>query len=175
MFLLPHWLYRGSRRPPELPVTAPLPDGSSPPIQQHTVSTPSITLGGQTSPSGQHALSSILDKSLEWAHKARNSNLWSRDFHISVHRTFWPKIKYGLCANTSPLEELVSAMHRPYYWMAPIGGMIRSAKREIRYLYTGFYGLGFPHWGIETLIEAYKFFCPLWHLYSNRRPATNVN
>jgi hypothetical protein len=36
--------------------------------------------------------------------------------------------------------------------------MIWSAKREIRYLDTGFYGLGFPHWGIESLIEAYNFF-----------------
>ncbi|KAL7521202.1 hypothetical protein ACHAWX_005896 [Stephanocyclus meneghinianus] len=87
------------------------------------------------------------DRATEWAHKARNSNLRPQDFHVSVHRKFWPKIKYGLCANTSSLDELISAMHRPYYWMAPIGGMIRSAKREIRYLDTGFYGLGF-HTGV---------------------------
>ena len=49
-------------------------------------------------------------------------------------------------------------MHRPYYWMAPIGGLIRSARRELRYLDTGFYGLGFPHWGIEAMVEAYKKF-----------------
>ncbi len=153
-----NWSYQHESDLPELPITVPLPDVSTAPIQQHSVLTPSITLGGQTSPSGHHALSSALRKSLDWAHTARNSNLRPRDFHISVHRKFWPKIKYGLCANTSPLADLVSAMHRPYYWMAPIGGMIRSAKREIRYLDTGFYGLGFPHWGIESLIEAYKKF-----------------
>jgi hypothetical protein len=50
-------------------------------------------------------------------------------------------------------------MHKPYYWMAPVGGLIRSTKRELRYLDTGFYGLGFPHWGIEAVAEAYsKFF-----------------
>lgn len=42
--------------------------------------------------------------------------------------------------------------------MAPIGGLIQSAKSELRYLDTGFFGLGFPHWGIEALIEAYKKF-----------------
>ena len=49
-------------------------------------------------------------------------------------------------------------MHRPYYWMAPIGGLIRSARRELRYLDTGSYRLGFPHWGIEAMVEAYKKF-----------------
>ena len=49
-------------------------------------------------------------------------------------------------------------MHKPYFWMAPIGGLIRSARRELRYLDTGFYGLGYPHWGIETLVEAYRKF-----------------
>ena len=42
--------------------------------------------------------------------------------------------------------------------MASVAGLIRSAKRELRYLDTGFYGLGFPHWGIEATIEAYKKF-----------------
>jgi hypothetical protein len=90
---------------------------------------------------------------------ARSSGLKPRDFHVSVHKKFWPKLKYGLCANPTPFNELVHAMHKPYYWMAPVGGLIRSAKRELRYLSTGFYGLGFPHWGIEALIESYsKFF-----------------
>eukprot|EP00804_Cyclotella_cryptica_P006975 CCRYP_007113-RA/>CCRYP_007113-RA protein AED:0.75 eAED:0.75 QI:0/-1/0/1/-1/0/1/0/1178 len=153
-----NWSYQKASDFPNMTVQVPLPDGSAAPIQHYSIDTPSITLGGQTSPSGQLSLSSIIDKSLEWAHRARNSNLRPRDFHVSVHRKFWPKIKYGLCANTSTLNDLIAAMHRPYYWMAPIGGMIRSAKREIRYLDTGFYGLGFPHWGIEALVEAYKKF-----------------
>jgi hypothetical protein len=49
-------------------------------------------------------------------------------------------------------------MHKVYFRLTPLGGLIRSAKREIRYLDSGFYGLGYPHWGIETLIEAYKKF-----------------
>lgn len=153
-----NWKYQTGKHLAELTVSVPLPDGSTAPIQHHSVHTPSVTLGGQTSPSGQDALSYISEKALDWAFKARNSNLKPRDFHTSVQRKFWPKIRYGLCAITDPLDNLISAMHRPYYWMAPIGGMLRSAKREIRHLDTGFYGLGFPHWGIEALVEAYKKF-----------------
>ena len=98
------------------------------------------------------------DKAISWASQARNSGLRPRDFHISVNRKFWPKIKYGLSANTAKFQDLVSAMHKPYFWMAPIGGLIRSARRELRSLDTGFYGLGYPHWGIEALIEAYRKF-----------------
>jgi hypothetical protein len=95
-------------------------------------------------------------KAIDWASLARNSGLCPRDFHINVARKFWPKLKYDLCANTSSYQDITSAMHRIYYWMAPIGGLIRSARRELRCLDTGFYGLGFPHWGIEALVEAYK-------------------
>ena len=31
--------------------------------------------------------------------------------------------------------------------------MICSAKRELQYLDTGFYEVGFPHWGIESTVE----------------------
>jgi hypothetical protein len=44
-------------------------------------------------------------------------------------------------------------MDKPYYIMCPLGGVIRSAKRELRYLDSGFYGVGFPHWGIESVVE----------------------
>jgi hypothetical protein len=45
-------------------------------------------------------------------------------------------------------------MDKPYYILCPLGGVIRSAKRELRYLDAGFYGVGFPHWGIESIVES---------------------
>jgi hypothetical protein len=39
-----------------------------------------------------------------------------------------------------------------------MGGLIRLAKQELRFLDTGFFGLGYPHWGIEALAEAFKKF-----------------
>ena len=153
------WSYQEFQESEPLSIAVPLPDGSSVCIQQLPVSTPSTTLGETSSPSNtQAALDTLSTKAMTWAGQARNSGLKPRDFHISVHRKFWPKVKYGLCANTSSLQDLSASMHRPYFWMAPIGGLIRSARRELRSLDTGFYGLGFPHWGIEALIEAYRKF-----------------
>jgi hypothetical protein len=63
-------------------------------------------------------------------------------------------VKYGLCANSSPYEEVVSAMHKPYYIRCPLGGVIRSAKKELRYLDTGFFGVGLPHWGVEAIVAS---------------------
>jgi hypothetical protein len=142
-------------------VVVTLPDGSTEPIEHLSVDTPSATLGGTTCPSCNptKANFALREKAIAWVNSARNSDLGPRDFHVSIYKKFWPKIKYGLCANTSSYEDLVTIMQKPYYWMSPIGCLIRSAKREqLRYLDTGFYGLGFPHWGIEMLIEAYKIF-----------------
>jgi hypothetical protein len=154
------WRYEGNHENGDLLVVVTLPDGSTAPIEHLSVDTPSVTLGGTTCPSGnpEKVNLALRDKASAWANSARNSGLGPRDFHVSVHKKFWPKIKYGLCANTSAYEDLVAMMHKPYFWMAPIDGLIRSAKRELRFLDTGFYGLGFPHWGIEALIESYKKF-----------------
>lgn len=145
-------------------------DGSSAQIQHLPVDSPSTTLGGTTCPSGNTTTvkAALLEKALTWANNARNSGLRPRDFHVSVSKKFCPKLKYGLCANTCSYDELVDSMHKPFFWMAPLGGLIPSTKREVRYLDTGFYGLGFPHWGIESLIEAYKNSFPImaWHQHS---------
>ena len=50
------------------------------------------------------------------------------------------------------LEELEGNLQKRYYKMAPKGGLIRSAKREIRQLSSGFYGAGLPHPGVETAV-----------------------
>jgi hypothetical protein len=154
------WSYSDKHSSGALSLSVPLPDDSIAPIQQYSGHTARIILGGSACPSGEPtgALGYMVKKASEWAQIAQNSGLRPRDFHVSVSKKFWPKLKYGICANTCPYDELVVAMHRLYFWMAPIGGLIRSAKRELRFLDTGFYGLGFPHWGIKTMIEAYKCF-----------------
>ena len=38
--------------------------------------------------------------------------------------------------------------------MCSVGGVDQSTNRELCYLDTGFYGVGFPHWGIEATIES---------------------
>ena len=150
------WTYEANEGRQEFGVSVLLPDGESVPIKHLAIDTPRVTLGVSSCPSGSvmGALSRMSARALEWAGDARNSGLPPRDLHLSIKTKFWPRVKFGLCANTAPFTELLEAMHKPYHLMAPVGGLIRSAKREIRYLDGGFYGNGFPHWGIEAPIES---------------------
>ena len=108
------WQYTDFSVTQNLPIEVPLPDGSTTPIQQLTVHTPSTTLGGSTAPTGTDcALAQLTQKAEDWAHTARNLGLRPRDIPISIARKFCPKLRYGLCANTSPYDDLVAAMHRP--------------------------------------------------------------
>ena len=84
------------------------------------------------------------EKALDWVGKAKNSGLSRRDLHFSVERKLWLKIKYGLCLNCAPYEEIVQAMHKPYHTLCALGGLVCSAKRGLRFLDSGFYGFGLP-------------------------------
>ena len=150
------FFYEENHEREEYDITVNLPSGEKAPITHLAAETSNVTLGVSSNPagSGEGALTLAKEKSLTWANSARNSHLPPRDLHFSVKRKFWPKLKYGLCASTATYEELVQAMHKPYHLMVSVGGVIQSAKREIRYLEEGFYGVGFPHWGIESLVES---------------------
>ena len=148
--------YENNHDNPEYDITVNLPNGTQAPIDHLPVDEASVTLGVSSCPSGvaSSSLELVKEKALKWANQSRNSHLPPRDMHFGVHRKFWPKVKYGLCANTASFDELVGAMHKPYHLMCSVGGVVQSAKREIRYLDDGFYGVGFPHWGIEAIVES---------------------
>lgn len=102
----------------------------------------------------QCLMNAITSKAIEWASIAQNSRLWPRDFHISVHRKFRPKVKNGLCTNTSWYDDLVTAMHHPYYCMAPIGGLICKKRTLIPwhwFLWAWLSTLGYwiHHWVLQ--------------------------
>jgi hypothetical protein len=122
-----NWSYAQNQGKPDLQIHVNLPNGTSAPIPHLSPDTPIITLGGATCPSGDKSgvMSLLNEKAHAWALSARSSGLKPRDFHVSISKKFWPKIRYGLCANHSSFDDLVHAMNKPYYWMAPMGGLIR--------------------------------------------------
>ncbi len=65
---------------------------------------------------------------------------------------FWPRIGYGLCSSTASFEELDRALHRQYYQILPLGGVVRTTPVESRTIDAGFFGVGLPHLGVEALI-----------------------
>ena len=162
------WSYAKNEGNPEYEIKVDLPDGTSEAIEHLSVNECRITLGMSSCPSGKvdatlakekdeavlDALGVMKEKALIWVNQAKNSGLSPRDIHFSVDKKFWPKIKYGICANDSPYDDIIQAMHKPYYILCPLGGVVRSAKRELRFLDAGFYGVGFPHWGAEAIVES---------------------
>ena len=44
-------------------------------------------------------------------------------------------------------------LQRQYWQIMPLGGIIRSSPKAIRQVDKGFYGDGFPHLGVERLVE----------------------
>ena len=96
------------------------------------------------------------DKANKWLKSAAGSSLRRRMFWTSVERQFWPSVSYGLCCSMASLEELEGALKNQYYKMVPKGGLIRTAKREIRQLGRGFYGAGLPHPGVEATVAQFN-------------------
>jgi hypothetical protein len=91
------------------------------------------------------ALGEMKCKAMAWAVKSQSAHLSPRNLHFCMGAKFWPRVKYGLCATTERYDTIVEAMHKPYYLLCPLSGVVCSAKRELRYLDTGFFGVGFPH------------------------------
>jgi hypothetical protein len=140
------WSYEANEKKEEFGVRVYLPDGTYAPIEHLSVNEARITLGMSSCPSGKAddklgrakdkaALSEtgeMVEKAMVWANQAKNSHLRPRDIHFCIDRKFWPKVKYGLCGNNAPYSELVAAMDKPYRILCPLGGVIRSAKKELR-------------------------------------------
>jgi hypothetical protein len=65
---------------------------------------------------------------------------------------FWPRVAYGLCNITAPFNLLSEFLMKPYLQIQKQGGVRRLARRGLRQLVRGFFGVGCPHPGIECFI-----------------------
>jgi hypothetical protein len=69
----------------------------------------------------------------------------------------WPRIGFGLCSFTLTFQELEQALHRHYYQILPIGGIICTTNVRSRTIGAGFFGTGLSHLGVKALIAmSYK-------------------
>ena len=75
-----------------------------------------------------------------------------RDIWFLLDHQLWPKVSYGLCTLSAPWKELDGCLMNKWWQIVPMGGLIRSAPREIRDTDMGFYGAGCPHVRIECMV-----------------------
>ncbi len=71
---------------------------------------------------------------------------------VSPGVQFWPWVGYNLCNLTVSYKELEQALHRQYYQILLLGGIIRTAPLDWRMVNAGFYCPGLPHPGVEAII-----------------------
>ena len=133
----------------------PMPDGSSVTIEHVAVSKSKETLGVHTCPSGENKgeLKAIQYKAQGWAYKEKNGKPKRKSVWFLLEKQFLPKVRYGLCGNTDSFTQLEDYLQRQYWQIMPLGGIIRSAPKEIRKVDKGFYSAGCSHLGVESLVE----------------------
>jgi hypothetical protein len=112
------------------------------------------TLGSMTSPDGDSlaGIRMIQEKAQSWINAVQNGHLHQRNVWFSLKVQFWPRIGYGLCRATATFQELAESLHRQYYQMLPLCGVVRSTPVGSRSIDAGFFGVGLPHLGVEAPI-----------------------
>jgi hypothetical protein len=71
---------------------------------------------------------------------------------FSLKVQFWPRVGYGLCSSTATLDKLKNALHRQYYQILLLGGVVRTITVASRTIDAGFFGVGLSNLGIEALV-----------------------
>lgn len=116
--------------------TVPQADRKPHPIKQLSVYKTKKVLGIWTNPEGcgREQLKTLRQHVEEWTNRLRNGHLPARWAWVSYFRQLWPKIKYGLGTNTSPVEELIDeeetggGLQKIYRKMLPHLGVNRNIK-----------------------------------------------
>ncbi len=93
------------------------------------------------------------EKATKWLNSLTAGRLHPRMMWFSVDCQMWPSVKYGLCCSMATLPELHSVLLPLYGKKLPLGGIVSKANRGIQQLNHGFYGAGFPHPGVEAMLE----------------------
>jgi len=148
------WRYASNESRTDLGVSVPLPGGGSAGIGHKAVQHAEKTLGAMTSPDGNSRAAIVMmqDKAQQWVNDVRNGKLHRRNVWFSLKFQLVPRIIYGLCSSMASFDELKDAMHKQYYQILPLGGVVRTASIESRTIAPGFFGIGLPHLGVEALV-----------------------
>ena len=113
------------------------------------------TLGVFTCPSAPfyvHLLS-MKKKGQQWIDRANESHLMEKNIWFLLDCKLWPKLGYGIGYGSSPWKFLPVCLQKIWWQLIPIGGVIRSAPRDVRYMSKGFYRAGCPHPGVDCFVQ----------------------
>ena len=148
------------------PLTVPLPDGTSQPINCLPPDESKKTLGIHTNPAGlcQRQLDHFHDALKEWTNRLSIGKLPAKWAWVSYLQQLWPRLRYGLGTNSSPVEDLVDAeegggpLRALYRKMLPFLGVNRNITGAWRHLHSTFGGIGLRKILPEVVIARVNLF-----------------
>jgi hypothetical protein len=149
------WQYSPNNKRPDLNIMVPTEDGTFAAIEHLLVlSSPTKTLGQMTFPTGNSggAIAQMNKKAQGWIDKAKSSKLHKRNLWFLLDKQFWPRVAFGISSITAPFDVLEKCLMRKYFDLLLISGICRLVSREIRQMDRGFYGISFPHPGVERMV-----------------------
>jgi hypothetical protein len=125
-------------------------------ISHKKVSHAEKMLGAMTSPDGNStaSISMMQEKAQDWINAVQSGHMHHCNVWFSLKVQFWPRVGYSLCSSMATLHELDNVLHRQYFQILPLGGVVRTTTVESRTINAGFYGVGLPHLGIEALVAS---------------------
>ena len=135
-------------------ILVPIEDGLLAAINHLPVTTPTKTLGQMTCPTGSSngAIVQMNEKVQGWIDQAKSSKLHKRNLWFLMDKQFWLRVAFGISSVTAPFEVLDECLMKKYFELLSICGICKSVSRDIRQMDRGFYGIGFPHPGVECLV-----------------------
>ncbi len=148
------WQYEKNHNNLEYRIVVLLEDGSHAEIEHLDIDTPQKTLGSMTAPTGSNAgaLTQMKEKAEGWIAQVKLDNLHKCAVWFLLDKQFWPKVACGISTISASFQELDECLMRTYYDLLLISGVRKSIRKELRQLDRGFYGVGFPHPGVECLL-----------------------
>jgi hypothetical protein len=147
-------MYEQNKSKVDFKIEVPLEDGTFSKIEHLNIDTPTKMLGLMTALAGSNAgaINQMKDKAEAWLAQAQAGKLHKQNIWFLMDKQFWPKVGYGIGTVSATFQELVDGLIHTYYDMLLIGGVRKSLQKELQQMDIGFYGVGFPHPGVECLV-----------------------
>ena len=82
------------------------------------------------------------DKVEDWEKLVKNGYLTTRSLWTSYTHQLWAGLRYGMCASSTPLLRLAQGLGSSDFYLISSLGVVRTIKKEWRYLPAAFCGMG---------------------------------
>ena len=134
------------------PLTVPLANADAAAIKYLQSSEAVKNLGLFACPDGSTnvQLTRMQDKVEDWTKLVKNGYLTTRSLWTSYTHQLWAGLRYGMCASSTPLLRLAQGLGSSDFYLISSLGVVRTIKKEWRYLPSAFCGMGLYDITTET-------------------------